>query len=150
MTISDLIAKTIAAMLEENGSADFRRNELASQVGCAPSAINYVITSRFTPEQGYIVESQRGGGGYVRIRRVVPAEHLVRMHVVNAVGSSLDLRTARIILQNLVSDKQLDAHTARVMLAALKDTSLADAPPELRDRIRASIFKQMLLITLEA
>ena len=149
MTISDLIAKTIAAMLEENGSADFRRNELASQVGCAPSAINYVITSRFTPEQGYIVESQRGGGGYVRIRRVVPAEHLVRMHVINAIGGSLDLRTARIILQNLVADKHLDLRTARVMLSALKDTSLAEAPPELRDTLRASVLKQMLLTTLE-
>lgn len=148
MTISDLIARTISSMLEETGSADFRRNELASRVGCAPSAINYVITSRFTPEQGYIVESQRGGGGYVRIRRVVPAENLVRMHVINAIGNNIDYRTARIILQNLVGDGQLDAHDARLMLSAVKDASLADAPAEIRDRLRATIFKQMLLVTL--
>ena len=148
MTISDLIAQTIAAMMEENGSADFRRNELASRVGCAPSAINYVITSRFTPEQGYIVESQRGGGGYVRIRRVIPSGRLIRMHVVNALGDTLDFRTARVILQNLVGDGQLEPPAARMMLAAVKDTSLADAPQECRDRLRASILKQMLLSTL--
>lgn len=59
-------------MLEQtqNGCAVLQRNELAEEIGCVPSQINYVLTSRFTPEQGYIVESRRGGGGYIRIRRI--------------------------------------------------------------------------------
>ena len=65
MRMSDLVAQYILEMLEEqDGSAEIKRNELAGNLGCVPSQINYVITSRFTPEQGYIVESRRGGGGY--------------------------------------------------------------------------------------
>ena len=64
MRISDIVARYIIDMLEENnGDAEIRRNELAETLGCVPSQINYVITSRFTPEHGYIVESRRGGGG---------------------------------------------------------------------------------------
>ena len=71
MRMSDLVAQYILEMLEQqNGSAEIQRNELAGNLGCVPSQINYVITSRFTPEQGYMVESRRGGGGYIRISRV--------------------------------------------------------------------------------
>ena len=59
MRISDSVANYILQMLnDENGTAEIQRNELANTLGCVPSQINYVITSRFTPEQGYIVESQ--------------------------------------------------------------------------------------------
>lgn len=112
MTMSDLIAKAIRDMLAESGSASIRRNEMAEKMGCAPSQINYVITSRFTPEQGYIVESQRGGGGFIRISRVVPTRQLARMHTVNMIGESIDFRSARIILLNLVNDEYLDRQWA--------------------------------------
>ena len=72
MRISDEITAYILHMLDQadDGGAELRRNELAEELGCVPSQINYVLTSRFTPEQGYVVESRRGGGGYIRIRRV--------------------------------------------------------------------------------
>ena len=70
MLISDAIAKLIEQMINEGqGAAEIKRNDLAGQLGCVPSQINYVITSRFTPERGYIIESRRGGGGYIRIIR---------------------------------------------------------------------------------
>ena len=149
MTMSDLIAKAIREMLAESGSASIRRNEMAEKMGCAPSQINYVITSRFTPEQGYIVESQRGGGGFIRISRVVPTRQLARMHTVNMIGERIDFRSARIILQNLVNDDYLDRQSATLMLTALTDTSLKEAPSIQRARIRADILKQMLLFTLK-
>ena len=69
--MSDIVAQYILHVLEESdGNAEIQRNELAGELGCVPSQINYVITSRFTPEQGYLVESRRGGGGYIRITRV--------------------------------------------------------------------------------
>lgn len=148
MTISDLIAEAIARMLAENGSASIRRNELAGKMGCAPSQINYVLTSRFTPEQGYIVESQRGGGGYIRVTRVAPGRKLVRMHTVNMLGEAVDFRSARAILSNLVLDGFLEKPAAGLMLAAVGETALAGAPPESRNRVRADILKQMLLATL--
>ncbi len=67
-----LCCKLYIRIIEENEdeSVEIKRNELANTIGCVPSQINYVITSRFTPEQGYLVESQRGGGGYIRITRM--------------------------------------------------------------------------------
>ena len=70
MAISDNVAAYILdLLLNDEVIAEIQRNELAGILGCVPSQINYVITSRFTPEQGYIVESRRGGGGYIRIIR---------------------------------------------------------------------------------
>ena len=83
MRISDSVANYILQMLnEEGGIAEIQRNELANTFGCVPSQINYVITSRFTPEQGYIVESRRGGGGYIRITRRRMSKFDMIMHIV--------------------------------------------------------------------
>ena len=68
MNISNIIASMISDMLEDDGYTEIQRNELAQKIGCVPSQINYVISSRFTPEHGYIVESRRGGGGYIKIK----------------------------------------------------------------------------------
>ena len=71
MKMSDIVASYIMKILDESdGNAEIQRNELAGELGCVPSQINYVITSRFTPEQGYMVESKRGGGGYIKITRI--------------------------------------------------------------------------------
>ena len=72
MKMSDLITARILQLLNDSGTnvAEIQRNELASVIGCVPSQINYVLSSRFTPEHGYIIESRRGGGGYIRITRV--------------------------------------------------------------------------------
>ena len=68
--LADSIAKLIEEMLESGGGQlELKRNEMANQLGCVPSQISYVITSRFTPERGYIIESRRGGGGCIRIIR---------------------------------------------------------------------------------
>ena len=101
MRISDYVANYILELLEENEdeSVEIKRNELANTIGCVPSQINYVITSRFTPEQGYLVESQRGGGGYIRITRVSMDRVLLMMHVINAVGASIDAQTAAAVVK---------------------------------------------------
>lgn len=84
MRMSDLVANYIMRALDESdGNAEIQRNVLAGELGCVPSQINYVITSRFTPEQGYIVESKRGGGGYIRITRVTTDRRSAIMHIVN-------------------------------------------------------------------
>ena len=102
MRMSDLVARHILEMLEEqDGNAEIRRNELASVLGCVPSQINYVITSRFTPEQGYIVESRRGGGGYIRITRVKMDKSTAIMHIVNSIGTTLDKATAEVMIKNM-------------------------------------------------
>ena len=146
MRMSDLVAQVILEMLDEqNGSAEIQRNELAGSLGCVPSQINYVITSRFTPEQGYIVESRRGGGGYIRISRVKMDKGTALMHIINSVGASLDKAAAEAMLNNMLQRSILQLETAKLMAAALSDRALKNVGQEKRDTVRADLFKNMLL-----
>lgn len=146
MRMSDLVAQYILEMLEEqNGSAEIQRNELAGNLGCVPSQINYVITSRFTPEQGYMVESRRGGGGYIRISRVKMDRGIALMHIINSVGNNLDKATAEVMLNNMLQRQMLEMQSAKIIAAALSDRTLAHIEQDKRDLIRADLFKNMLL-----
>lgn len=148
MRASELIAEFIRELIEETGCADLRRNELALQFNVVPSQINYVIDSRFTPEQGYIVESQRGGGGYVRIRRIDASKSGVIMHIVNNIGDSIDAATACIFLKNMLAGDMLTREQAKLMTAALSDKVMPGITQSERNAIRAAILKQMLLCTI--
>ena len=146
MRMSDLVAQYIMNMLEaQDGSAEIKRNELAGSLGCVPSQINYVITSRFTPEQGYIVESRRGGGGYIRICRVNMDKGTAIMHIVNSVGKTLDRATAEAMLNNMLQRELMELQTAKVIAAALSDRTLSGIEPDKRDRLRADLFKNMII-----
>ncbi|MDD2418247.1 MAG: CtsR family transcriptional regulator [Oscillospiraceae bacterium] len=147
MRLSDEIAAYILHMMESasDGEAELKRNELAEELGCVPSQINYVLTSRFSPEQGYIVESRRGGGGYIRVRRVKLDRGISPfMHIVNAVGYSLNAASAQAIIENLLYQQIVSPSSARIMLAALSDQAYRDVSVEQRDKLRASLLKQML------
>lgn len=145
MRISESIARFIQERLEEmDGTAEIQRNELANQFHCVPSQINYVITSRFTPELGYVVESRRGGGGYIRIRRVVQDKPDI-MHLVNCIGDSLDSQTAQVFVKNLLYNGVLSEESFRLVAAALSDKSYADVPVECRDALRARLLKNLLI-----
>ena len=106
-----------------------------------------MLTSRFTPEQGYIVESRRGGGGYIRITRMRLSKSDMIMHIVNSVGDSLDAATARAMTANLQQNTMLDASAARLIQAACSEQALAAVPKEIRNTVRAAIYKNMLLAT---
>jgi len=150
MRISDSVANYILELLENyNGSAEIQRNELASTLGCVPSQINYVITSRFTPEQGYLVESRRGGGGYIRITRITRSANHAIMHLINSIGSSLDSAAARAMLGNLYQQGLISAEANRLIAGAISDRTYLSVPPEFRDSLRAAIFKNLLMITVQ-
>ena len=146
MRMSDIVARHILEMLDEcDGNAEIQRNELASVLGCVPSQINYVITSRFTPEQGYIVESRRGGGGYIRITRINTSTSTAIMHIVNSIGKRLDKVSAEIMINNMLQRSIINEGTARLLAAAMSERSYIEVPQQSRDFVRASIFKNMLL-----
>lgn len=147
MRTSDIITRTILDLIEESEEniAEIRRNELANMVGCAPSQINYVLSSRFTPEQGYIIDSRRGGGGYVRISRIKLNRSSAIMHIINSIGISIDPMDARIIIENCEQSGLISFETARLISAALSNSSMTSVPQEFRMYLRASILKQMLL-----
>jgi len=143
--ISDMIARFINEILEEDGCCELQRSELANRFGCVPSQINYVIATRFSPEHGYQVESRRGGNGYIRIRKIKLEPRCLMMHTINVIGDSVDLRTAKALLSNLLDTETLDRSTVGLMLTAMGEGALGILPREQQDRVRAEIFKQMLI-----
>lgn len=146
MRLSDIIAAEINRILDESdGIAEIQRNDFASQIGCVPSQINYVLSSRFIPEHGYMVESRRGGGGYIRITRVRVDGASALMHLVNSIGEDIDDATARIILENCCNAGILDESKAKLMYSAISTPVMRQIPVILRDGIRAAVLKQMLL-----
>jgi transcriptional regulator CtsR len=146
MGISDLIAAFIAEELEQAGGVlELQRSDLAQRFDCVPSQINYVMSTRFSPERGYIVESRRGGNGYIRISRVRMDRQTLLMHVINSVGDVLDLPSARAILTNLAESGAIGAEVARTILAAVSDRALQSVPQAYRGVLRADIVKQVLI-----
>ncbi|MDR1805342.1 MAG: CtsR family transcriptional regulator [Clostridium sp.] len=143
MSLSNQIANMIFELLERDDSAEIQRNELAQSIGCVPSQINYVLSSRFTPERGYLVESRRGGGGYIKITRVPLSRGLLLLHALNAVGDSLGEAVCAAHVRNLFQRGVVSAAEARLIISACSERALAPLPPSLRDTLRASIFKQM-------
>lgn len=147
MRMSDLITREIIRMLNESGenTAEIQRNEFAGSIGCAPSQINYVLSSRFTPEHGYIIESRRGGGGYIRIKRVMLNSSSAFMHIINSIGDTIDAMSTRIVIENCLESGLVSKQTAKLMASAVSGSVMQAVPPQLRDMLRAAILKQMLL-----
>ncbi|MDO4810696.1 MAG: CtsR family transcriptional regulator [Eubacteriales bacterium] len=146
MGISDLIAGFIQQELEEMGGVlELQRSDLAQRFNCVPSQINYVMSTRFSPERGYIVESRRGGNGYIRITRVQVDRQTLLMHVINSVGDTLDIASARAIITNLVESEAISLNVGRALLAAMDDKTLRAVPKEARHTVRADLMKQVLI-----
>ncbi len=135
MGMSDRIEAFLLELLKQDREDQLRiqRNELAQLFGCVPSQINYVISTRFSPEKGYVVESRRGGGGYVSIRRARDRT------AAGYIGSSIGEKEAVDFIEMLYSAGKTDAGTAALMQAAVSAKSLKE-----QNRIRADVLKNML------
>lgn len=148
MGISDLIASFLQESLNEaeDGVLEIQRSDLAQRFNCVPSQINYVMSTRFSPERGYIVESRRGGNGYIRITRVRVDRETLLMHVINSLGRQVDLPSARAILSNLAQSGAVDEAVCQALLAAVGDKALWAVTREDRDTVRADIMKNVLIL----
>ncbi len=145
MNLSNVIATMISDMLEEKNEIEIQRNILAQDLGCVPSQINYVLSSRFTPERGYMVESRRGGGGFIKITRIVYDKDTLIPRIISSVGDTLDSDTAQAHTMNLLYQGILSDSQAKIILSAVSDSPYRSLPPQVRDIVRADIFKQMLM-----
>lgn len=146
MKSSDIITEFIMQLLNEsNGETEIKRNELAQQFNVVPSQINYVITSRFTPELGFMTESRRGGGGYIRIKRVYSSRPEVLMHVINCIGSEISAFDGSVIIDNLASNDYISDYDYKLLSSILPDRLYQATAPRNKDVIRAAILKSMLL-----
>lgn len=145
MNLSNAIAQMITEMLGESSEIEIQRNILAQNLGCVPSQINYVLSSRFTPERGYMVESRRGGGGCIRIVRINYDKDTLLMKVINSVGDEMSESAVRSHLANLLQHSLINEAQAALILAAVSESNFRVLPSPFEDIVRASIFKKMLL-----
>ena len=144
--LTDQIAKLIEEMLEAGGGTlELQRNEMAQTLGCVPSQISYVLTSRFTPERGYIIESRRGGGGHIRIVRKQMHRDEYLMHFFYAIGNALEENEARAYLKNLLDNGIMTAREANIVGHAISGAALAAVSPERRSIVRAEMLRHILL-----
>lgn len=149
MKISDVIADMILDMFDDDTpTVQIQRNDLAAQIGCVPSQINYVITSRFTPEQGYRIESRRGGGGCIMITRASTKENAI-VSLINAIGSSISEKNAKAHIYNLNYHGLISDRAGKMMMAVISDSSYKGLGDDIKDKIRAQQLKQMLLAYID-
>lgn len=145
MRISDVIEEFIKDLFDEdNEQIEIQRNELAEHFNCVPSQINYVIATRFKPSQGYYVESRRGGGGHITIKKVSNTKSDYIMHIIENIGEALQNSEAEILISDFLTYGLVNEKEAKLLRVATSDNVL-DIPKEYKDKLRASIFKNMLL-----
>jgi len=148
MRISDSIERFIKQMLgEDSPEVELQRNELADYFGCAPSQINYVLATRFSPDQGYLTESRRGGGGYIRIVRVLPDDRQQLMMLFrDRIGDSLSEEDAGRIISALKERGVISEEEGALMAAAVGSRAMSvPVSLEVKAALRARMMKSMLL-----
>jgi len=148
MRLSDAIEQFIKTMLaQEEHEVELKRNELAEYFGCAPSQINYVLATRFTPDHGYIIESRRGGGGYIRIFRMQQDTREQLLYMLNErIGDSIDILSASHLIQQLFERELITHNESALMNSAISAQALSlPVSAEMKNALRAKILKSMLL-----
>ena len=145
MRISDVIEEFIKDLFDDdNKQIEIQRNELAEHFNCVPSQINYVIATRFKPSQGYYVESRRGGGGHITIKKVNNTKNDYIMHIINNIGNEITASEVDILLSDFLTYNITNKKEAKLIKVATSDNVLAPAK-EKKDNLRARILKNMLI-----
>ena len=144
MRLSDLIEAFLKDMLSEADIIEIQRNELAERFNCVPSQINYVIATRFNPDHGYYVESKRGGGGNIRIKKVNITKSDYFMHIINSVGDKISMNEVSIFLNNFLMYELITEEQAKIIKIVTSDNVL-NVPSQYKDSLRANIFKNVLV-----
>jgi len=147
--LSDVIEQFIKEMFKESSERELQiqRNELANLFSCAPSQINYVLTTRFTTDKGYYIESKRGGGGCILIRRVDYVEHKSLAEYINEkIGDSITYDSGAQIIDSLLESNKITQREAMLMKVAINDRTLVQG--ENRNRLRADILKSLIMVVL--
>jgi len=149
-SLCDVIETFIKQLIiDTNGAVEIQRNELALQFKCVPSQINYVISTRFTTDRGYYVESRRGGGGHVKIKRInitIPGNYL--MHIVSSMGPSISQQSIEVFINNFIDYDVISEREGFIMKAASSDKVIGRIPMPTRDVLRATQLKNMIMSLL--
>jgi transcriptional regulator of stress and heat shock response len=148
--ISDLIESFLNELMEENkGAIEIQRNEMAGYFNCAPSQINYVLTTRFTSDRGYVIESRRGGGGSIKIMKIDMDENNFLFEMLaNRIGDSVNKEGAFELLEILYRKGLMDIRIRNIIKTVVDDNTLSNISKPGRDRVRAEILKAAVIAAL--
>ncbi|AZV40827.1 CtsR family transcriptional regulator [Peribacillus asahii] len=144
--ISDIIEIYLKKILEmsQKDILEIKRSEIADKFQCVPSQINYVINTRFTIERGFLVESKRGGGGYIRIMKIKSQEHAHLIdQLISIIGSRVSQSTAEGIIDRLINEDIINHREAKIMMSVIDRSVIYIDLPD-RDELRARILTAML------
>ena len=142
--MSDIIEEYLKNVLVAQEKVEIRRSEIADRFNCVPSQINYVINTRFTVQQGYVVESKRGGGGYIRIMKVNLVDDMdIIDALLEVVPEELSIKQANHILQNLFDNELLSKREAQLLNIVMSKESLTEAE-QCSDQLRSNMMKNIL------
>ena len=143
--ISDIIESYLKEILADSKQIEIKRSEIAEQFDVVPSQINYVIKTRFNIQNGYLVESERGGGGYIRIAKVNLINNVnVIDDLIDYIGDHINARKGLQIIQSLYEDKVLTKKEANLILAAIDSNTLSFADKKIEDQVRARVLISIL------
>lgn len=144
-SISDIIENYLKSILGDDEQIEIRRSEIADHFDVVPSQINYVIKTRFSLQNGYLVESKRGGGGYIRIERVNLLDDVdVLDTLIDAIGESISQNDAYDVIKTLYQEKVISQREGDLMLVALSKQTLSCSDVRLENRLRARILVSFL------
>lgn len=150
--LSDIIEGFIKELMEANNqrSVEIQRNILAQQFDCSPSQINYVLTTRFNNDRGYMVESRRGGGGYIRIFKVRSSIEKELQNLLNdSIGESITLNKALDLIYALLERGIINMREQKIMQSTISDRALSSVSYDERNKLRADLLKEMILASAE-
>ncbi|HDK7166006.1 TPA: CtsR family transcriptional regulator [Clostridium botulinum] len=148
--LSDIIEDFIKEMFQENNESELqiKRNELANYFSCAPSQINYVLTTRFTEDKGYYIESKRGGGGYIIIKRIEFTDNKnLKELIVDRIGNSITYDNAINIIDGLVETAFITEREAIIMKIAINDRVFGNIDAN-KNMLRANILKNIIMVII--
>ena len=143
-TISDIIEEFIISSLDDDDFIELSRNDLAKFFSCVPSQINYVLNTRFTVNRGFLVESQRGGGGFIKVLRVQDSAENFLKNVLNICANPLTVIEAGQIVDNLLVKGVIDSSEANLIRVAVSTKSLNN-PINMEDVLRSKIMSNIIL-----
>jgi len=148
-TMTDIIENFIKELMKESNSIQIQRNELASLFSCVPSQINYVLTTRFTLDRGYFVESKQGGGGYVQIAKIQQNKKDYIKDLLNEkIGDQISFKRAKDIVENLKDTELITERESKIILSSIDEKSMPIPICDMKEKVRASILKNLIILLI--
>ena len=147
-TISDIIEEFIMASLDDDKFIELSRNDLAKFFSCVPSQINYVLNTRFTVNRGFMVESQRGGGGYIKVVRVQDNNSNFLKNALEICSKPISVVEGNQLLEHMITKKLLSEREVELIKSAISVKSLNN-PINIDNQLRANIMQQVIMGTMK-